>query len=109
MNIFKPLYLPPIKKLVYLNEKTFENTASNLEKMAGGFAPIGIDGKKVTLHHLNRRHSAPLVMLTATNHQKYNKVIHSLNPPVYDKVNRSLFNKERKVIWQWFYNFFSNI
>ena len=108
MNIFKPVFIPTIDKLVYLNRGAFEPTLRNLNKMEWGFAPIGIDGEKVNLHHINRRHSAPLVILTATSHQKHTDALHSLPPPRHDKVNRSLFDDERKLVWEWLHKLLTN-
>ena len=100
MNIFQAIGIPAIKKTVHVNPECFEHTAENLERMAKGKAPIGTDGKNVTLHHIGRKASSPLATVTDTFHREHSDKIHNLEPNPEDKVDRKAFNSERKKAWK---------
>jgi hypothetical protein len=99
MKYFQPINMG--NKTIYFNAKTFEQTADNLAMMLRGYAPIGVDGKKVTLHHITQTHDSNLATLTHTFHCKHDKVIHGILPPnKNERVNRERFDLERKDIWR---------
>ncbi|MED4567968.1 HNH/ENDO VII family nuclease [Brevibacillus agri] len=51
---------------------------TNLERMQMGWAPIGKDGKKISLHHILQVEPGPMVEILQTVHQKNYKVLHGL-------------------------------
>lgn len=110
MKYFTPINVESLNRTVWLNPYTFEHTADNLAKMAQGKAPMAIDGKTLTLHHIGRRHSGSLATLTDTFHRQHSNKIHNIDPPVNDKVNRKKFRKEKQHVWlavgQWLNNAF---
>lgn len=52
---------------------------TNLERMQGGLASIGPDGKPLNLHYTIQSADGPLAEMTATFHQQKSRVIH-INP-----------------------------
>jgi len=98
MKYFTPINVASLNRTVWLNPHTFEHTADNLTKMAQGKAPLGVDNKPVTLHHIGRKHSAPLVTLTDSFHRKANPQIHNLASR--EPVQRKKFKREKQKIWQ---------
>jgi len=98
MKYFHPINVQALDRTVWFNPHTFEHTVENLAKMAKGKAPIGVDNKPVTLHHIGRKHSAPLVTLTDSFHRKANPQIHNLDSP--EPVQRKKFKRERQKVWQ---------
>lgn len=59
---------------------------TNLDRMADGLAPVGIDGKSIQLHHLTQTEvngmtgtRGSLVELTATQHSNYSRQLHMPN------------------------------
>ena len=104
MSIFKPICVLELKRVVHINQHAWVNTESNIERMANGKSPMGVDGMQVTLHHIGRNHDAPLATLTDTFHRQNDRAIHSL-APARCKVHRGKFRKERKKVWEaiaWF-------
>ncbi|WP_139488158.1 HNH/ENDO VII family nuclease [Brevibacillus dissolubilis] len=51
---------------------------TNLERMEMGWAPIGKDGKKISLHHILQIEPGPMLEILQTVHQKNYKVLHGL-------------------------------
>jgi len=100
MSIFQAIGIPAIKKTVHVNPACFEHTEENLARMAKGKAPIGTDGLHVNLHHIGRKASSPLATVTDTFHREHSDVIHNLDPPNGQEVDRKAFNKERKKAWK---------
>ena len=75
-------------------------TGTNLERMASGRAPIGVDGKPVNLHHLIQIDNAGVAEVTATFHQEYSQTLH-INPNTMESdIDRSSFNEWREKYWQ---------
>ena len=73
---------------------------TNLELMKDKKAPIGVDGKKVNLHHSIQADEGPIVEVLSSMHEKYSKIIH-INPnTIPSGVNRSGFRKWRENYWK---------
>ncbi|RNB50518.1 hypothetical protein EDM57_22760 [Brevibacillus gelatini] len=63
---------------------------TNLERMQMGWAPVGKDGKKISLHHILQVEPGPMVEILQTVHQKNYKVLHGLLEKTKYKRLRSL-------------------
>lgn len=89
---------------VFKRNQTFDPDArdalgrSNRERMSQGFAPVGKDGMPVNLHHHQQRSKGPVVEMTATEHRKMNKDLHSYTHN--SEIDRSSFNKWKQKYWQ---------
>ncbi|WP_417548467.1 HNH/ENDO VII family nuclease [Marinobacter segnicrescens] len=68
-----------------------DSGANNIELMAAGYAPFGLDGKQINLHHVIGTEPGPMVELSASAHQKLNGQLHGL---IED--GRSFRNNPRK-------------
>ncbi|OUM07285.1 nuclease, partial [Pseudomonas syringae] len=74
---------------------------TNLERMASGRAPIGIDGESINLHHMIQTQNGAIAELTQTFHQKYGSVIH-INPnTIPSGIDRPLFNQWKNDYWRY--------
>jgi hypothetical protein len=72
---------------------------TNLQRMQGGLAPIGPDGKSLNLHHTIQTADGPLAEMTATFHQQNSKVIH-INPnTIPSGIDRRAFDVFRRDYW----------
>jgi hypothetical protein len=100
MSIFQAIGITSIKKTVHVNPACFEHTAENLARMAKGKSPIGIDGLHVNLHHIGRKADSPLATLTDTFHKQNTGIIHNLDPPNGQEVDRKKFNSEKRKVWK---------
>lgn len=75
-------------------------TGTNIERMATGRAPIGLDGKSVNLHHMTQTQSGAIAEMTQTFHQTNSKVIH-INPNTMPSgIDRPMFDKWKDSYWQ---------
>ncbi|WP_221152333.1 hemagglutinin repeat-containing protein, partial [Rhizobium binae] len=75
-------------------------TGTNIERMASGRAPIGIDGKSVNLHHITQTQSGPIAEVTQTFHQSNSSVIH-INPnTIPSGIDRSAFDIWKAAYWE---------
>jgi len=74
--------------------KIFKCSKLNIEIMLKGKAPLGIDGKKVNLHHMKQQKNGELVELTETEHTQHNKILHRYNR---NKSNITDRNSEFKI------------
>lgn len=72
---------------------------TNLELMTEGKAPIGPDGQKYQIHHINQKNDGTLAILTDSDHKTFDKVLH--NKTIPSEIDRTTFNAERKNIWQY--------
>ena len=56
--------------------KTYKATATNLERMKNGKAPIGFDGKSVELHHIKGFKNDPysIVQIQRSDHILFHKL-----------------------------------
>lgn len=59
-------------------QKLLDAGASNYDLMSKGYAPIGIDGKQINLHHVIGAEPGPMVELLDSTHKKYYKPLHGL-------------------------------
>ncbi|HEY1028992.1 MAG TPA: HNH/ENDO VII family nuclease, partial [Pseudomonas sp.] len=75
-------------------------TGTNLERMASGRAPIGIDGKSVNLHHTTQTQSGPIAEMTQTFHQQNNSIIHVNPNAIPSGIDRAAFDKWKIKYWQ---------
>ncbi|WP_116818166.1 DUF6861 domain-containing protein [Pseudomonas syringae] len=74
---------------------------TNLERMASGRAPIGIDGESINLHHMIQTQNGGIAELTQTFHQKYSSTIH-INPnTIPSGIDRPLFNQWKTDYWRY--------
>ena len=63
-DIFDPKTISTWKE----NGKTI--TGTNLERMASGRAPVGVDGKSVNLHHMTQSNNSGIAEMTQTFHKE---------------------------------------
>ncbi|SDP67190.1 HNH/ENDO VII family nuclease, partial [Ectopseudomonas guguanensis] len=75
-------------------------TGTNLERMASGRAPIGVDGKSVNLHHTTQTQSWPIAEMTQTFHQQNSSVIHVNPNTIPSGIDRAAFDKWKTQYWQ---------
>jgi filamentous hemagglutinin len=73
---------------------------TNLERMATGRAPIGVDGNPVNLHHLTQNQSGALAETTESFHVKNSAIIHINPPSIPSGIDRSAFNSFRVKYWK---------
>jgi len=71
---------------------------TNLQRMRMGFSPIGPDGKRLVLHHINQANEGPLAEMTETFHTKIGKVIH-IDRRAASQIDRRTFDDERERYW----------
>lgn len=57
------------QKMSSWKEKGQTVTGTNIERMASGRAPIGVDGKSVNLHHMTQSQNEPIAKVTQSFHQ----------------------------------------
>ncbi|MDS1514488.1 contact-dependent inhibition toxin CdiA [Escherichia coli] len=75
-------------------------TGTNIERMASGRAPIGVDGKSVNLHHMTQNQNGPIAEVTQSFHQENSAVIH-INPnTIPSGINRPVFDKWKEQYWR---------
>ncbi|MBF8706486.1 hypothetical protein D0O09_11780 [Pseudomonas putida] len=75
-------------------------TGSNVEGMASGRAPIGVDGKSVNLHHMTQTQSGPIAEKTQSFHQANSATIH-INPnTIPSGIDRAAFDKWEVQCWR---------
>ena len=73
---------------------------TSLELMRQGRAPIGPDGERINLHHLNERNDGPLAELTQTMHSINTRTIH-INPGTTPSgIDRNAFDTYRRNYWK---------
>ncbi|TBU86568.1 hypothetical protein DNK44_22750 [Pseudomonas dryadis] len=75
-------------------------TGTNLERMASGRAPVGVDGKSVNLHHTTQTQSGPIAEMTQTFHQQSSSVIHVNPNTIPSGIDRAAFDKWKAQYWQ---------
>ncbi|MCW9000164.1 MAG: HNH/ENDO VII family nuclease, partial [Kangiellaceae bacterium] len=51
---------------------------ANLDLMKEGYAPIGVDGKQINLHHILGKEPGPMVELLSSTHKTHHKALHGL-------------------------------
>jgi hypothetical protein len=72
----------------------------NIYRMLRGYAPTGVDGKSVILHHLLQSDRAGLVELTHTMHNQWSSTLH-INPnTIPSGINRAAFEAFREAYWR---------
>ena len=98
MKYFHPINVQALDRTVWLNPSTFQHTVDNLNRLKIGKAPLGVDNKPVTLHHVGRKHSGALVTLTDSFHRKASPQIHNLDSR--EPVIRKKFKREKRKVWQ---------
>ncbi|SET16721.1 HNH/ENDO VII family nuclease [[Clostridium] polysaccharolyticum] len=74
-------------------------TGTNVERMAGGRAPIGYDGKSVNLHHLLQTPDGPIVEVSQSFHNKYYSTIHMNIGQSPSIINRDVFKRWKSDYW----------
>ena len=84
-----------------IQRDVFACTSKNIALMKEGKAPIGIDGKKVHLHHLKQQKEGELIELTATEHTVHSSVLHRYVRKGSEISDRNgEFMRFRKKYWQ---------
>ena len=74
-------------------------SGTNMERMAAGRAPIGLDGRSVELHHLIQTDNSALAEMTSTFHRGNSRII-NINPPSFGSgITRPTFNAFRSRYW----------
>lgn len=74
---------------------------TNLQRMEGGLAPIGPDGRSLQLHHLTQRQSGAIAEVTATFHQQNSSILHINPSSIPSGIDRAAFNTWRSDYWRW--------
>ena len=81
-----------------VNGKVIEGT--NLQRMAAGRAPIGIDNKPVNLHHMLQNERTGIAEMTQTFHKANHKTIHINPSTIPSGINRDQFETWRISYWK---------
>ncbi|MEL6413020.1 MAG: HNH/ENDO VII family nuclease, partial [Bacteroidota bacterium] len=82
-----------------VNGKIIEGT--NLQRMAAGRAPIGIDGKPINLHHmLQSEKVGGIAEMTQTFHKANHTTIHINPSTIPSGINRDQFETWRISYWK---------
>ena len=79
------------------NPNLYKKNKNNINLLVKGNAPIGIDGKKIELHHLKQKNNGLLIETSHTFHKKYHKELHPLKK---SEIDRKSFNKFRKKYYE---------
>ena len=106
-NLEKSLMNSKNAQKVYLQGRSvikrdvFQCTPQNIALMKQGKAPIGIDGKKIHLHHLKQQKNGGLIELTATEHTRHSAILHRYVRKESEISDRNGdFMRFRKLYWQ---------
>ncbi|WP_052354353.1 HNH/ENDO VII family nuclease [Flectobacillus major] len=96
-------YWSPKQKIgdfeVFQSDRIFELTDKNIYKMLNGYAPTGIDGKSIALHHALQSDKAALIEVTRTMHEQSSRILH-INPnSIGSGINRAAFDIYRSTYW----------
>ena len=85
-------------------QKLLDEGASNYDLMSKGYAPIGIEGKQINLHHVIGAEPGPMVELLDSTHKKYYKPLHGLiedgNSFRNNRTPKKQYEKFRKDYWK---------
>ena len=92
------LFDPNLKTTWREDGKAIRGT--NIERMASGRAPIGVDGKPVNLHHMTQTQSGPIAEMTQTFHQSKTKIIHVNPSAIPSGIDRVAFDRWKARYWQ---------
>ena len=68
--------------------------------MKDGLAPIGPDGKPVSLHHADQTDFGPLVEMETMYHQENYSSLHSNTGQESSQIDRGTFDSYRESYWQ---------
>lgn len=78
---------------------------TNLERMKGGFAPIGNDGKPIQLHHVLQKESGPMAEVREITHEEYHRILHGLvgngNSFRHNEDLEKQYENFRRKYWRW--------
>ncbi len=93
-------------KTVYKNDSLFDPNfvdpktgKTNLQLMEGGYAPIGYDGKRINVHHIDQTDTGAVMEITTSSHQSNYSDIHVNTGQDVSDINRNSFNTWRKNYW----------
>ena len=75
-------------------------SGTNVERMASGRAPVGLDGKSINLHHMTQSEGSAIAEISATMHKENYKLLHSNTGGIPSGINRSQFDTWRKNYWK---------
>lgn len=75
-------------------------TGAKAECMASGRAPIGVDGKSVSLYHMTQTQSGPIAEMTQSFHQTNSATIHINPSTIPSGIDRAAFDKWKVQYWQ---------
>ncbi len=93
-----PKYVHPVV------QAKINSGATNLELMKQGYAPIGLDGRPINLHHVIGQEPGPMVELSGSIHSKYHKPLHGLiedgNSFRNDPKKEAQYERFRKKYWK---------
>ncbi|RAW94387.1 MULTISPECIES: DUF637 domain-containing protein [unclassified Photorhabdus] len=96
-----------VKNKVYQRNDLFDPHAkdpkgrTNIERMkTAGLAPVGADGKSITLHHMTQKHTGPIAEINQEFHSKNTKVIHVNTNKIPSGIDRNKFNKWKREYWK---------
>jgi hypothetical protein len=87
-------------KLIDPNQIDSKTGLTNRQLMEQGKAPIGPDGNKINIHHVNQTDDGPVMEITSTDHQQNNQTLHTNTGQSPSQINRSEFDKWRNEYWK---------
>lgn len=87
------------ERKIYGNHHLYPHSTTNIANMLQGRAPINEQNDIITIHHLDQRHYGDWVIMPSNFHRSYDAELHSKHS-VIGGVQRSKFNKERKLYWK---------
>jgi hypothetical protein len=74
---------------------------SNIQRMQDGLAPIGYDGKSVTIHHIDQTNNGPVVEVSGSTHTQMYGALHKNTGQFPSLIDRQQFNSWRNDYWAW--------
>jgi RHS repeat-associated protein len=89
---------------VYQRDDIFDpnaviNGETNLQRMARGVAPIGLDGNSIELHHMLQSQDGPIAEMTNTFHKQNSSIIHINPKTIPSGIDRPQFNSWKRKYW----------
>ena len=110
----QPVYLANLStnveykgKIVTQDNKLFDPNAvddvgrTNTQRLQRKLSPIGYDGKKVIIHHIDQTDTGPVMEISTTAHQQGYSSLHTNTGQSPSLINRRAFDQWRGYYWQW--------
>jgi hypothetical protein len=74
---------------------------TNIQRMEQRLAPIGYDGTKVSIHHIDQTNTGPVMEISTSVHQQGYSSLHTNVGQSPSLINRSTFDTWRGDYWEW--------